>query len=88
MLFRSELREQFVEQVAKKTYERILVVIQNYQDKGQIIDIPPSSVARLAVSSIFGYLISRYILFPESEWDEELETERTVQFILHGIGKK
>ncbi|MFB5088893.1 TetR/AcrR family transcriptional regulator [Psychrobacillus sp. PGGUH221] len=86
--FQPELREQFVEQVAKKTYERILVVIQNYQDKGQIIDIPPSSVARLAVSSIFGYLISRYILFPESEWDDELETERTVQFILHGIGKK
>ncbi|MDF2067419.1 TetR/AcrR family transcriptional regulator [Bacillus sp. Cr_A10] len=86
--FQPELREQFVKQVAKKTYERILVVIQNYQDKGQIIDIPPSSVARLAVSSIFGYLISRYILFPESEWDDELETERTVQFILHGIGKK
>lgn len=86
--FQPELKEQFVEQVAKKTYERVLVVIQNYQDKGQIIDIPPSSVARLAVSSIFGYLISRYILFPESEWDDELETERTVQFILHGIGKK
>lgn len=86
--FQPELKEQFVEQVAKKTYERVLVVIQNYQDKGQIIDIPPSSVARLAVSSIFGYLISRYILFPEIDWDDELETERTVQFILHGIGKK
>ncbi|MEI4771243.1 TetR/AcrR family transcriptional regulator [Psychrobacillus sp. FJAT-51614] len=86
--FQPELREQFVEQVAKKTYERILVVIQDYQDKGQIIDMPPASVARLAVSSIFGYLISRYIFFPESEWDDEIETERTVHFILHGIGKK
>lgn len=86
--FQPELREQFIEHVAKKTFERILQVIKGYQDKGQLIEIPTLSAARLAISSIFGFLISRYIFFPDSEWDDELETERTVQFIMHGLGKK
>lgn len=86
--FQPELREQFLEQIAKKTYERVLIVIKDYQDKGQLIEMPPASMARLAVTSILGFLVSRYIFFPDIEWDDELETERTVQFILHGLGKK
>ncbi|WP_391205870.1 TetR/AcrR family transcriptional regulator [Psychrobacillus sp. L4] len=85
--FQPELKEQFLDQIAKKVFDRILIVIKGYQDKGQLIEMPPASMARLAVTSIFGYLFSRYIFFPDSEWDDELETERTVQFILHGIGK-
>jgi AcrR family transcriptional regulator len=86
--FQPELKEQFIERIAKKTFDRILIVIKDYQDKGQLIEMPPASMARFAVTSIFGYLFSRYIFFPDSEWDDELETERTVQFILHGIAKK
>ena len=29
-----------------------------------------------------------YVLFPDLEWDDELETDRTIQFIMHGLGKK
>ncbi|MFJ8064351.1 TetR/AcrR family transcriptional regulator [Psychrobacillus sp. NPDC096426] len=86
--FQPELREQFIEQVARKTFDHILQVIKGYQDKGQLIEMPTFSAARLAISSIFGFLISRYIFFPDSEWDDELETERTVQFIMHGLGTK
>ncbi|MFJ7972961.1 TetR/AcrR family transcriptional regulator [Psychrobacillus sp. NPDC096389] len=86
--FQPELREQFIEQVARKTFDRILQVIKGYQDKGQLIEMPTLSAARLAISSIFGFLISRYIFFPDSDWDDELEIERTVQFIMHGLGKK
>lgn len=85
--FQPELREQFVEQIAKKTYERILIIIRSYQEKGQLIDVPPPSIVRFAVTSIFGYLISRYIFFPNSDWDDELETELTIQFIIRGVGK-
>ncbi|TQR10335.1 TetR/AcrR family transcriptional regulator [Psychrobacillus soli] len=86
--FQPELREQFLEQVARKTFDRILLVIKEYQDKGQLIEMPTLSAARLAISSIFGYLISRYIFFPDSEWDDELEIERTVQFIMHGLSQR
>lgn len=85
--FHPELRQQFIDQIAKKIFERVSDLIKGYQAKGQIIEMPPESVARLAITSILGFLFTRYILFPENDWDDELETERTIQFIMHGLGK-
>lgn len=86
--FQPELRQQFIDQIAKKIFERVSLLIKGYQEKGQIIEMPPETVARLAITSILGYLFTRYILFPENDWDDELEIERTIQFIMHGLGKK
>lgn len=86
--FHPELREQFIDLIAKNLFGRVSSIIEGYQQKGQIIEMPAFSVARLMITSVMGYLFSRYILFPDAPWDDELETERTVQFIMHGLGKK
>jgi AcrR family transcriptional regulator len=86
--FQPELREQFLEQIAKKIFDRVSDIIKSYQEKGQLIEMPPASVARLAITSVIGFLFTRYVLFPDLDWDDEQETERTIQFILHGLGKK
>ncbi|MGM0877195.1 MAG: TetR/AcrR family transcriptional regulator [Bacillota bacterium] len=83
--FQPELKEQFKEHIAKKIFERFQKVIEHYQAKGQIIDIPPFSVIRMTASTIFGYVIARILLVPEAEWDDEAEIERTVQFLMHGL---
>ncbi|RDU37412.1 TetR/AcrR family transcriptional regulator [Neobacillus piezotolerans] len=85
--FQPELREQFKEHVATRLFERFTKVAVYYQEKGEIIDIPPLSALRLTASSIIGYFIAKYLIIPESEWDDEAETERTIQFILNGLGK-
>ncbi len=84
--FQPELRKQFLDQIAKKLFERVSLIIKSFQEKGQLIQMPAESVARLAITSILGHLFTRYVLFPELEWDDELETERTIQFIMHGLG--
>lgn len=84
--FHLELREQFKEHVAAKLFERFTKVAAYYQEKGEIIDIPPLSTLRMTASSIIGYFIAKYLIIPESEWNDEAETERTIQFILHGLG--
>ncbi|MBW8350078.1 TetR/AcrR family transcriptional regulator [Bacillus sp. IITD106] len=86
--FQAELKEYIIEQFGEKIFGLFVNKIKIYQEKGQLIDIPPNSVARLMLTNIFGYLISRYILFPHNEWDDELETERTIQVILHGLSPK
>lgn len=85
--FQPELREQFLELIAKRIFDRVSSIIEGYQEKGQLIEMPAESVARLAITSVLGFLFTRYVLFPDLEWDDELETERTVQFIMHGLGK-
>ncbi|MCM3651457.1 TetR/AcrR family transcriptional regulator [Metabacillus litoralis] len=83
--FQPELREQFKEHIAKKIVERFRIIVEHYQAKGQLIEMPPYSVIRLTVSTVFGFVIARYLLLPEAEWDDEAEIERTVQFIMHGL---
>jgi AcrR family transcriptional regulator len=83
--FQPELKEQFKEHIAKKIFERFEKVITHYQVKGQIIDMPPYSVIRMTASTIFGYVIARYLLVPEAEWDDKAEIERTVQILMHGL---
>ena len=86
--FHPELREQFIDLISNNLFGRVTSIIEGYQQKGQIIEMPAVSVARLVITSVMGYLFSRYILFPEALWDDELETERTIQFIMHGLGKR
>lgn len=83
--FQPELKEQFKEHIAKKIFERFEKIIEHYQATGQIVDMPSYSVIRMTVSTIFGYVIARYLLLPEAEWDDEAEIERTVHFLMHGL---
>lgn len=85
--FHPELKEQFFEQIAKKIFERYVKLTEHYQEKGQIISIPPQQVIRLTVTTILGYLIGRYILFPNASWNDEEEIEATIQFLLRGLGR-
>ncbi|MGC4378099.1 TetR/AcrR family transcriptional regulator [Fictibacillus sp. Mic-4] len=86
--FHPELKELFMEHIAKKLYERFKRVVEHFQKKGELIDMPSNSVIRLTVSSIVGYLLAKYILLPDARWDDEKEIERTIAFIMHGLGAK
>lgn len=85
--FQPELREQFQELIAKKLFDRVSRVIQQYQKEGQLIEMQPESIARFAITTILGHLFTRYALFPQLEWDDEEEMKQMIQFIMHGIGK-
>jgi AcrR family transcriptional regulator len=85
--FHPELKDLFKEHIALKVYGRFETLVVHYQAKGELIDIPPYSVFRFAFSAIFGYLIARYLIMPEADWDDEAEAERTIQFIMHGVAR-
>ena len=86
--FQPELQTQFKTHVLPQVYERTRILVEHYQARGEIIELPAYTIVRLIASTIFGFLIGRYLLFPELEWDDELEIERTIQFIRHGLAKK
>ncbi|CAM3628236.1 TetR/AcrR family transcriptional regulator [Cytobacillus oceanisediminis] len=86
--FHPELKEQFKEHIACKVFERFVNLVEFYQKKGQIINIPSYSAVRMTFTSIFGFLITRYLILPEAEWNDEEEIELTIQFIMHGLSVK
>ncbi|MFX3625498.1 MAG: TetR/AcrR family transcriptional regulator [Ectobacillus sp.] len=83
--FHPELKREIQEVFEEEIYLRFTQIIRYFQEQGHIIEIPPASVVRLTVSSIIGFLLTRFILLPEASWDDEREIEYTIQFILHGL---
>lgn len=86
--FQPELKDLFKEHIGARVIERFTKIIEHYQEKGELVDLPPSTIIRMTVFSIFGYLVTRNLLLPELKWDDKTEIERTIQFIMHGISAR
>jgi AcrR family transcriptional regulator len=83
--FHSELRDQFIEHIGSKVFARLREIIEYYQEKNQICNIDPNTVIRLSGSAIIGYFITKHAIAREAEWNDEVEIERTVQFLVKGL---
>lgn len=83
--FHPELRERFIEHVGLNVFALLIETIEYYQAKGQIIDIPASTVVRLTGSTIIGYFLTKYAIAPKVQWDDEAEIEGMIQFLMNGL---
>ncbi|WP_245604753.1 TetR/AcrR family transcriptional regulator [Paucisalibacillus globulus] len=86
--FHEELKKQVVEHIGKEVFERLRETVRHFQGKGQIIDMHPDTIIRVVGSSVFSYIITRYVIFPDNEWDEEVEIDRIIEVLTNGIRKR
>lgn len=86
--FHPELQESFQRDVLSKVLERLSKLVDQFKAQGTIIELPTSTVIRLTVSTIIGYVLVRsfYGERPGADWDDEREREETVAFIMRGLG--
>ncbi|WP_461201374.1 hypothetical protein [Anoxybacillus sp. TBDG-1] len=47
--------------------------------------LPPETIIRLTITTIAGFLLTRFIVMPDYPWDDEQEMERTIQFLMNGL---
>ena len=83
--FHPELKDQYIEHVGNKVLARLRQIVEYYQEKGQIIKLPPNTVIRLTGSTIIGYFVARHAIVQEADWDDEMELERTIEFLMKGL---
>jgi AcrR family transcriptional regulator len=85
--FHPDLQKQFQQLVFSQVKDRIEKVIDRFKEKGQIIDLPSPTIMRLAVSSVMGYVLIRTFFGTRegSAWDDELERQATIDFIMKGL---
>lgn len=85
--FHPDLQAQFKEHVASKVVDRVRRIVTHFQERGQIVDMPPYTVMRLSGTVMIGYVVARYFLLPDMEWDDAQEIELTIQFIMRGLAR-
>ncbi len=83
--FQQELREQFIQQIGMKVLARLTQIVEHFQAKGQIIDVPASSLIRMTGSTLIGYFITKYAIAPNVEWDDQVEIDRMIEFLMKGL---
>ncbi|HDR7622404.1 TPA: TetR/AcrR family transcriptional regulator [Bacillus mycoides] len=83
--FQPELKSEIQQLIETELLVHFKKLIANFQEEGEIIELPPSSVLRLTLSAVLGLLLTRFLLLPEEKWDDEVEIENTIQFILYGL---
>ena len=86
--FHAEIKEQFQRIFTAHVYEKFRKIVEHFQNKGEIVSIPADSVIRMTITTIVGFLVTRFIVLPDHDWDDEAEMERTVQFLMNGLAKK
>jgi AcrR family transcriptional regulator len=83
--FHPELKEQFIEHVANKVLARLQEIVEHYQTNGQLIKLPPTTIIRLIGSTVIGAFAARYVIGNQGKWNDDVEMEHTIQFLLKGL---
>ncbi|MDB5083693.1 MAG: DNA-binding transcriptional regulator, AcrR family [Bacilli bacterium] len=83
--FHPELQTQFKEQLFPQVADRVKRIVTHFQSRGELVDMPPFTLIRMAASVIVGYILTRSLILPDNNWNDAEEIERAVQFIMHGI---
>ncbi|MEC1646129.1 TetR/AcrR family transcriptional regulator [Bacillus halotolerans] len=85
--YHEEFRNVYKQVFNDHVYDKFKHIIEHFQSTGELRDLPAETIIRTTMSSIIGLIVTRFLLIGE-KMDEELEKERTIQFILYGVTQK
>ncbi len=82
---RPELRPLLERHLAGRVLPVMFAAIERFQARGEVVAAPPSSIVRMMISMMAGYLITRHLILPERPWDDDAELELMVQTLARGL---
>ncbi|WP_026571421.1 MULTISPECIES: TetR/AcrR family transcriptional regulator [Sediminibacillus] len=83
--FHPEIKMIIEEAFLEKVYPRIKQTVTGFQEAGLLKEMPITTTVRCIVSPILGFIVTRFLLNPDAEWDEAQEVEHLIDFILKGM---
>jgi AcrR family transcriptional regulator len=80
--FRARMRERFVQRLLPAARMAIAQGVR----MGRLREVTAEQVIRMLISLVAGYIVTRYILVPEREWDDDAELQLMIDTLLRGLG--
>ncbi|MGX6427700.1 TetR/AcrR family transcriptional regulator [Levilactobacillus yonginensis] len=75
LLYNEDLRKKFIETARDELIAAFHDTIVEMQRRHVMIDWPFNEIFRYIIAVIVGYVVDRYVLFPEREWDDDVEAK-------------
>lgn len=82
--FHPELRIKILNTIVFPSVKKFILIIDKFKEKGQIIDMPSTSIVSIIAASIFGYIFIHYIALPELG-DSEKDLDYLIQYIINAV---
>ena len=93
-LFRIIIQEIISQDYIKKEIKETLLIdaypvftklIKRLKEKNEIIDVDEITFFRIIITNILGFLIPRFVLFPDLQWNDEKEINMVIQNIIKSL---
>ncbi|REJ10860.1 TetR/AcrR family transcriptional regulator [Halobacillus trueperi] len=88
MAFHPELQGKFQEVFLEEIFPKFEEALNQLKEKGKLVKMPNASIIRMIISSVVGFLVTRFIIAPDLNWEDEKEIDYTIDFIMHGLAQK
>lgn len=85
LMLHPELAELFVRVFREHLEPRLARVIEGLERAGDIRAVPRSSLVRIVASMTAGYMLTRFVLRPGPDWDDEAEIETMIDVLANGL---
>ena len=60
-------------------------MLEGLEQAGEIRRLPPRSLARIVLSLTAGYMLTRFVLRPDADWDDEAEITTMIDVLVNGL---
>lgn len=84
--YNEELHTKVSTHIETETLKRLETIIQHFQERGEVIQIPAKIIGRKIFTSLTGYFLFRFLYFPGSKFlEDETEIAYLARMIINGI---
>nr|WP_217586620.1 TetR/AcrR family transcriptional regulator [Lentibacillus saliphilus] len=86
LAFHPEIQENYKQTFSRNIQPALDQTIDFFKQKREIDPtLPNEAVIRMTITAVLGLIITRFMIQPDKEWDEEVEIKRTTDFIVKGL---
>ncbi len=85
LLLRPAFRAPFIAHWKAHILPPIRAVVARAIELGELRALPPERVVRTVISMVVGYLVTRHILLPRPDWDDDDEVDAMLDMLFDGI---
>lgn len=89
LLYNEQLKTEILPFFAENIVSRVTKVIEVYKERGELADIPTSTIQKMLFTLVGGYFVSRFVLLTNAPFaSDEEEIDSVVRMIMDGVRKK
>jgi AcrR family transcriptional regulator len=85
VLLDSEFRERMKDRFVQRILPAARMAVAQGVRTGRLREVQAERVVRMLISLVAGYIVTRYILVPEREWDDDAELRLMIDTLLRGL---